>query len=134
LRNLFFEGALIEDKVGLLIQQTANVQAARQMRFTTTAEIKKQKAVIKKYISNAIAIEKAGLKVGLKKTNESEMSAEFKAFLSDDPELRKAFGALTPGRQRGYQLHFDSAKKTETRISRIEKCIPEILKGKGLDD
>lgn len=131
---LFFKGALIEDKKGVLIQQTANVQAARQMRFTSADEILKRSSDLKKYILKAIAIEKAGLKVKLKETSDFDMTEEFRQALKESPELEKAFGLLTPGRQRAYKLFFSSAKKTETRLARIEKSIPNILKGKGLDD
>ncbi|MEY4931116.1 MAG: hypothetical protein RI909_1840 [Bacteroidota bacterium] len=131
---LFMKGALIKDAHGLLVQQSANVQAARQMRFTSAGEITKQKAIIKGYIKQAIDIEKAGLKVVLKKPEEFTMAEEFKIALREMPELKKAFQQLTPGRQRGYLLHFSSAKQAKTREARIEKCVPQILKGKGLDD
>jgi uncharacterized protein YdeI (YjbR/CyaY-like superfamily) len=131
---LFFKGALMKDPKDILIQQTANVQAARQMRFTNAKEITKLKTSIKTYIKEAIAIEKAGLKVELKKTSEFEMPEEFRQVLKEDAELKKAFKALTPGRQRAYLLHFASAKQSKTRESRIEKCIPDILEGKGLND
>lgn len=131
---LFMKGALIKDDHGLLVQQTANVQAARQMRFTSAGEITKQKAIIKGYIKQAIEIEKAGLKVVLKKPAEFAMAEEFKIALREMPELKKAFDQLTPGRQRGYLLHFSSAKQAKTREARIEKCVPLILKGKGLED
>jgi uncharacterized protein YdeI (YjbR/CyaY-like superfamily) len=131
---LFMKGALIKDAHGLLVQQSANVQAARQMRFTSAGEITKQKAIIKGYIKQAIDIEKAGLKVVLKKPEEFAMAEEFKIALREMPELKKAFQQLTPGRQRGYLLHFSSAKQAKTREARIEKCVPQILKGKGLDD
>lgn len=131
---LFFKGALMKDPKDILIQQTANVQAARQMRFTSSQEITKLKTSIKAYIKEAIAIEKAGLKVEMKKTAEFEMPEEFKQVLKEDAELKKAFKALTPGRQRAYLLHFSSAKQSKTREARIEKCIPDILEGKGLND
>ncbi len=131
---LFFKGALMKDPKDILIQQSANVQAARQMRFTNAKEITKLKTSIKAYIKEAIAIEKAGLKVELKKTSEFEMVEEFKQVLKEDAELKKAFKALTPGRQRAYLLHFSSAKQSKTREARIEKCIPDILAGKGLND
>lgn len=131
---LFFKGALLKDPKNILIQQTANVQAARQIRFTDVKEVVKLKTTIKSYIKEAIAIEKAGLKVELKKTKEFEMPEEFKTQLNKMPELKKAFYALTPGRQRGYLLHFSSAKQSQTRESRIEKCMKQILNGKGLDD
>lgn len=131
---LFFKGALMKDPGGLLIQQTANVQAARQMRFTSLEEIVKQKKIIRTYIKEAIALEKSGAKVPMKKTREFEMPPEFKDKLKELPKLEKAFKSLTPGRQRGYLLHFSSAKQAKTRESRIEKNIPRIMAGKGIDD
>jgi uncharacterized protein YdeI (YjbR/CyaY-like superfamily) len=131
---LFFKGALLKDPKGILVQQTKNVQAARQIRFTNVKEITKLKAIIKAYIKEAIAVEKAGLKVELKKTSEFEMPDEFKTTLNKDADLKKAFYALTPGRQRGYLLYFSSAKQAATRESRIKKHISKIIKGKGLDD
>jgi uncharacterized protein YdeI (YjbR/CyaY-like superfamily) len=131
---LFMQGALIKDPKNILIQQTKNVQAARQIRFTSTDEIVKLKATLKTYIKEAIAINKAGLKVELKKTTEFDMPKEFEQTLKKTPELKTAFYNLTPGRQRGYLLHFSSAKLADTREARINKCIPEILKGKGLND
>lgn len=131
---LFFKGALLSDTNGILIQQTKNVQAARQIRFTNAKEIVKLKAVLKAYIFEAIEIEKAGLKVKLKKTEEFNMPEEFKKKLEKDKKLNAAFNALTPGRQRGYLLHFSQAKQSTTREARIEKCKPQILKGKGFND
>ena len=131
---LFFKGALLKDTKGLLIQQTENVQSARQMRFTGTEEIIKVKATIKAYILEAVGVEKAGLKVALKKTEEYAVPAEFQARLDKDKHLRTAFEALTPGRQRGYIFHFSQAKLSKTREARVEKYIPQILDGKGLDD
>jgi uncharacterized protein YdeI (YjbR/CyaY-like superfamily) len=131
---LFFKGALLKDPKDILIQQTENVQAARQMRFTSASEITKLKTSIKAYIKEAIAVEKSGLKVELKKTSEFAMPDEFKAVLKEDAALKKAFNALTPGRQRGYLLHFSSAKQSKTREARIEKCIPDIMNGKGLNE
>lgn len=131
---LFFKGALLKDTDGMLIQQTENVQAARQIRFTDIKEITQNVAVLKAYIYQAIEVERAGLKVPLKKTKQFEMVAEFKERLDKDKELKKAFEALTPGRQRAYLLHFSSAKQAKTRISRIEKSAPQILEGKGLND
>jgi uncharacterized protein YdeI (YjbR/CyaY-like superfamily) len=131
---LFFKGALLKDAKGILVQQTANVQAARQIRFTEVGEIVKLKATLKAYIKEAVEIEKAGLKVELKETSQFTMPKEFKMKLDEDPLLKKAFHALTPGRQRGYLLHFSQAKQSQTRESRIEKCTPQILKGKGLND
>jgi uncharacterized protein YdeI (YjbR/CyaY-like superfamily) len=131
---LFFKGALLKDPAGVLIQQTANVQAARQMRFTSLQEVVKRKRIIKDCIKEALQVEKAGLKVPLKKTKEFEMPEEFKNKLSKMPALKKAFQALTPGRQRGYLLHFSQAKQVKTREARIEKYLEKILSGQGLDD
>jgi len=131
---LFMQGALIKDPKNILIQQTKNVQAARQIRFTSTNEIITLKSTIKVYIKEAIAIDKAGLKVELKKTTEFEMPKEFEQTLKRMHELKTAFYNLTPGRQRGYLLYFSAAKLADTREARIKKCIPEILKGKGLND
>ncbi len=131
---LFFKGALLKDPKGLLVQQTENVQSARQIRFTSLREIVKLKPVLKAYIKEAIALEKAGLKVNLKPTSEFKVPAEFKNRLAEDAGLKKAFSALTPGRQRGYLLYFSAAKQSKTREARIEKYIPQILKGRGLND
>jgi uncharacterized protein YdeI (YjbR/CyaY-like superfamily) len=131
---LFFKGALLKDPNGILIQQTENVQAARQMRFTNVKEIVTLERSIKRYIYEAIEAERAGLKVTLKKTKEFAMPAEFKKKLDKSAALKKAFTALTPGRQRGYLLFFSGAKQAATRESRIEKSIPDIMKGKGLND
>jgi uncharacterized protein YdeI (YjbR/CyaY-like superfamily)/uncharacterized protein YdhG (YjbR/CyaY superfamily) len=130
---LFFKGALLKDANRILIQQTKNVQAGRQIRFTNIREIVEQKAVLKVYIDEAIAVEKAGLKVTPKKTPEP-VPEEFQEKLDEMPALKKAFAALTPGRQRGYLLHFSGAKQSKTRAARVEKWIPQILNGKGLDD
>ncbi|WP_199139014.1 YdeI/OmpD-associated family protein [Pedobacter sp. ASV12] len=131
---LFFKGALLSDPNHILIQQTANVQAARQIRFTNIIEILDQEATLKAYIHEAIEVEKAGLKVELKKTTEFKVAAEFQHKLDSIPALKKAFEALTPGRQRAYLLHFSSPKQSQTRTSRVDKCIPQILNGKGLND
>lgn len=131
---LFFKGVLLKDPNGILIQQTKNVQVARQMRFTSLQEIVKRKRILKTYIKEAIAVEKAGLKAELKKTKEFDMPEEFQARLDDMPALEKAFKALTPGRQRGYLLYFSQAKQAKTREARIEKYIQHIFNGKGLDD
>lgn len=131
---LFFKGALLNDANGILIQQTKNVQAARQVRFTNVKEITKLKPVLKAYIYEAIEVEKAGLKVNLKKTSEFEMPVEFEKKLKKSAALKKAFEALTPGRQRAYLLYFAAPKQAKTRESRIEKSAPQILKGKGLND
>jgi uncharacterized protein YdeI (YjbR/CyaY-like superfamily) len=131
---LFFKGVLIHDKKGILIQQTENVQDRRQMRFTNAAEIEKLKAVIKEYVKEAIKIEQSGLQVQFKKTADFQMPEEFKKQLESNGKLKLAFEKLTPGRQRGYLLHFSSAKQPKTRESRIEKYLPKILEGKGIDD
>lgn len=131
---LFFKGVLLNDAKGILVQQTKNVQSARQLRFTSVKEIVELKATIKAYIHEAIEVEKAGLKVEFKKTKEFDMPEEFQKKLDKSASLKKAFHALTPGRQRGYLLYFSSAKQSKTREARIEKSIPQILAGKGLDD
>ncbi|EIE00545.1 YdeI/OmpD-associated family protein [Leptospira licerasiae] len=131
---LFFKGALLKDPKGILIQQTKNVQSARQIRFTNLKEIDKLKTSLKAYIKNAIDVEKSGQKVNFKKTKEFDMPEEFLNKLEESPDLKSAFDSLTPGRQRGYLLHFSSAKQSKTREARIQKYIPHILKGKGLDD
>ncbi|MBC7947434.1 MAG: YdeI/OmpD-associated family protein [Chitinophagaceae bacterium] len=131
---LFFKGALLADPNGILIQQTENVQAPRQIRFTNAREIVKMKSVLKAYIFEAIEVEKAGLKVKLKKTSEFKVPAEFKNKLDKSAALKTAFEALTPGRQRAYIFHFSSPKLPKTRESRVESSIKQILKGKGLND
>lgn len=131
---LFFKGALLNDANGILIQQTKNVQSARQIRFTNNKEIVKLEKILKAYIYEAIEVEKAGLKVKLKKVAEYIMPDEFKKKLDKSKTLKAAFEKLTPGRQRGYLLHFSSAKQAKTREARVEKCIEKIMEGKGLDD
>lgn len=131
---LFFKGALLKDPKQILVQQTKNVQAARQLRFTDLREIIDQEKMIETYINEAIAIEKAGLKVEMKETKVFEMPDEFRSKLKQIPKLKTAFETLTPGRQRAYLLYFSSAKQAKTRESRIEKYLPIILNGKGLDD
>lgn len=131
---LFFKGALLKDLKNILIQQTKNVQAARQLRFTGLGEIIKLKPIITSYIKEALKVEKAGLKVPLKKTTEYTIPAEFKKKLDKNSALKTAFKALTPGRQRGYLLYFSQAKQPKTREARIEKCTPHILNGEGLND
>jgi uncharacterized protein YdeI (YjbR/CyaY-like superfamily) len=131
---LFFKGALLNDPEGILIQQTKNVQATRQIRFTKVQEIVRMKSILKRYIYEAIEVEKAGLKVKLKKTAEYDVPEEFQKQLDKKRSLKTAFEALTPGRQRGYILYFSSPKQSKTRESRIEKSIPHILNGKGLND
>lgn len=131
---LFFKGALMKDPENILIQQTENVQAARQIRFTDVKQIIDLEKVLKTYMFEAAEIEESGAKVEMKKTREFEMPDEFQKKLDENHELKEAFEALTPGRQRAYLLHFSSAKQSKTRESRIEKYIPEILNGKGLND
>jgi uncharacterized protein YdeI (YjbR/CyaY-like superfamily) len=131
---LFMKGAAMKDPKNILKQQTENVQAARQIRFPDLKAISKQKAIIKSYIKNAIEIEKSGVKVEMKKTNEYKIPAEFQSVLNEMAELKAAFDKLTPGRQRGYLLYFASAKQAKTRNERVEKYIPKILDGKGLED
>lgn len=131
---LFFKGALLHDENGMLIQQTENVQSSRQIRFTDISEIAKSAKVLKAYIYEAIEVEKAGLKVTLKKTKEYDVPEEFQKQLDKKASLKKAFEALTPGRQRAYLLHFSAPKQSKTREARVEKCIPQILAGKGLND
>lgn len=131
---LFHKGALLNDEQNLLIQQTENVQAARQLRFTHYDQIHDMQDDIKAYIKDAIRVEKAGLKVEMKKTAEYEMPEELQEKLNADSELEEAFYNLTPGRQRGYLLYFSQAKQAKTRVARIEKYIPHILAGKGFND
>jgi len=131
---LLFKGALLNDPNGILIQQTDNVQSPRQIRFTSAKEIVQLEPVLKAYIHNAIDVEKAGLKVELKKTTDFAVPEEFKTKLDSSPVLRAAFEALTPGRQRNYLFHFSKAKLSKTREERVQKAIPLILSGKGLDD
>jgi uncharacterized protein YdeI (YjbR/CyaY-like superfamily) len=131
---LFAKGALLKDPKRILIRQTENVQAARQVRFTNFRQVVEMEPILKAYISEAIEVEKAGLKVNYKKTSEFKIPEEFQNKLDEFPALKTAFEALTPGRQRGYILYFTSAKQSKTRESRIEKYMPQILKGKGLDD
>ena len=131
---LFFKGALLNDANDILIQQTENVQAARQVRFTSVQEIVEITAVLKAYIYEAIEVEKAGLKVDFKKTAEFAIPEEFRKKLDGIPALKAAFNALTPGRQRAYLLHFSAPKQSKTRESRIDKCMQLILNGKGLND
>ena len=131
---LFFKGALLNDPENILIQQTANVQAGRQVRFTGVKEIVKRAPTLKAYIYEAIEVEKAGLKVKLKKTSDYNMPGEFKNKLDKNPALKNAFNELTPGRQRAYLFHFSQPKQSKTRESRIEKYMKRILEGKGLND
>jgi uncharacterized protein YdeI (YjbR/CyaY-like superfamily) len=131
---LFHKGALLKDPKGILIQQTENVQSARQMRFTGITQIKQQKAIIKDYIKEALAIQRSGKKVTLKETKDFSFPEELAIKLKEDKDLHNAFYALTPGRQRAYLFYFGQAKQSQTRVSRIEKYIPKILDGKGIDD
>lgn len=131
---LFFKGVLMKDPDNILVQQTENVQDRRQIRFTTFEEIHNQKSIIKKYILEAVEVEKSGLKVEFKKTSEFNMPEEFQAKLDADERLNNAFYTLTPGRQRAYLLYFFSAKQSATREARIEKYHSKIIDGKGLDD
>ena len=131
---LFFKGALLKDPKGVLIQQTENVQSARQIRFTSVREIEKTKATLKAYIFEAVKVEEAGLKVKLKKTSDFNIPEEFKVKLDKNATLKNAFYKLTPGRQRAYIFYFSSAKQSKTRETRVEKYSKQILKGKGLDD
>jgi uncharacterized protein YdeI (YjbR/CyaY-like superfamily) len=131
---LFVKGALLNDAKGILVQQTENVQSARQIRFTNVQEIDEMETTLKDYVHEAIEVEKAGLKVNLKKTSEFTAPVEFQKKLDEIPALKTAFDALTPGRQRAYLLFFSSPKQGKTRESRVAKCIQQILDGKGLND
>lgn len=131
---MFFKGVLMKDPGGILIQMTKHVQASRQIRFSDTKQIKKSKPVIKEYTREAIEIEKSGKKIQLKKTSDFPVPEEFQKLLKENSKVKKAFDSLTPGRQRGYLFFFSQAKQSKTRENRIEKCIPKILAGKGLND
>ena len=131
---LFFKGALLKDPKRILIQQTENVQSARQIRFTNVQEIIKLEKTIKAYIYEAAKVEAAGLKVDFKKTTDFKVPEEFQKKLDKNKVLKTAFDALTPGRQRAYLFYFSSAKQSKTREERVKKYTPQILKGKGLDD
>lgn len=131
---LFFQGALLNDPDHILIQQTKNVQAGRQIRFTSVQEISKMDNILKAYIHAAIDVEKSGAKVTFKKTEDFAVPEEFQSRLNENPALQAAFEALTPGRQRAYLFHFSAPKQSKTRETRVEKFIPQILGGKGLDD
>lgn len=131
---LFHKGALLKDENGILIQQTENVQAARQIRFTNLQQIIEMEAIIKAYIYEAVDVEKSGLEVEFKKNTEYIVPEEFQIKLDEIPELKTAFEELTPGRQRAYLLFFAAPKQSKTRVSRVEKYIPQILDGKGLKD
>jgi uncharacterized protein YdeI (YjbR/CyaY-like superfamily) len=131
---LFHKGALLKDEAQLLIQQTANVQAARQIRFKSLKEIAAKESILKAYIHEAIEVEKAGLKVELKKTTEYTIPEEFQKQLDGNESLKTAFAGLTPGRQRAYLLYFSQPKQAKTRVTRVENSLEKILSGKGLDD
>ncbi len=131
---LFFKGALLKDAKGILISQTENTQATRQIRFTNVREIVKMETILKAYIHEAIEVEKAGLKFDFKKTKEYSIPEEFQSKLNEIPALKNAFDALTPGRQRAYILYFSAPKQSKTRESRVEKYVQQILNGKGLND
>lgn len=131
---MFFKGALLKDPKGILVSPGEHTQSGRQVRFTALRDIVKLKTTLKAYVREAIAVEKAGLKVKLKKTADYAIPEEFQKRLDALPKLKTAFEALTPGRQRAYILYFSGAKQAKTRASRVEKCIPQILQGKGLDD
>jgi uncharacterized protein YdeI (YjbR/CyaY-like superfamily) len=130
----FFKGVLLNDANRILIQQTENSQATRQIRFTNIREIVKMESVLKAYIHEAVEVEKAGLKVSYKQTSEFTIPEELQNKLDEIPALKTAFEALTPGRQRAYILHFSAPKQSKTRVERVEKCMPQILNGKGLND
>jgi uncharacterized protein YdeI (YjbR/CyaY-like superfamily) len=131
---LFMKGVLLEDSKGLLIQQTRNVQSARQMRFVSLADINAKQTAVKGYIAKAIAVERSGAKVTMKTAAQFDVPEEFQERLDDDPTLAEAFHALTPGRRKGYLLHFAGAKQSATRTARVAKQVPRILRGLGLDD
>ena len=131
---LFHKGVLLQDAQGILIQQTENVQAARQIRFTNVQEIVEMETILKAYIYEAIEVEKAGLEVKIKKSTEFIIPEEFQKKLDEIPSLKTAFDALTPGRQRAYILYFSAPKQSKTKESRVEKCMQQILNGKGLND
>lgn len=131
---LFPKGALLKDPERVLVQQTRNVQAARQIRFTSVREVTRLAKTVKAYVREAIEIERAGLKVRFKKTEDFELPEELASRLDDDAELKAAFAALTPGRQRAYIFHFSQPKLSKTRAARVEKHLPRILDGLGLDD
>lgn len=131
---LLFKGALMQDPEGILIQQTENVQAARQIRFTSAEQVAGMENMLKSYIQDAIEVEKSGARVDMKKTEQFDMPDEFRDAIDGDGELKAAFEALTPGRQRAYLLYFSKAKQAKTRVSRIEKSRTDIMAGKGLDD
>lgn len=130
----FFKGALLKDPDNILIQPTANSQAGRQIRFTNISEIKKLVPIIKTYIAEAINVEKMGFKIKYKSTSDFDFPDELQEIFESNPDFKNAFDSLTPGRQKGYLLHFSSAKQQQTRINRIEKYMNRILDGKGIRD
>ena len=131
---LFFKGALLADPDGILIQQTENVQSARQLRFTSVQQVVKMARTVKAYVYEAVEVERAGLQVKYKKTKDFKIPEEFQIKLEKMPSLKTAFDALTPGRQRAYIFHFSQPKQSKTRTARVEKYLKQILNGKGLDD
>ncbi len=131
---LFFKGALLKDSKHILIQQTENVQAARQVRFTNAGEIVKLERTLKEYVFQAVEVERAGLKVKKKETSDFKVPEEFQNKLNKVPALKAAFERLTPGRQRSYLFYFSQPKQSKTRVARVEKCMQQILDGKGLND
>jgi uncharacterized protein YdeI (YjbR/CyaY-like superfamily) len=131
---MFFKGALLKDPQHILVKISENTQASRQVRFTDVKQIEELAPILKDYLQDAIDVEKSGLEVELKKTSDYEVPEEFKIKLDANPKLKKAFEALTPGRQRAYLFYFASAKQSKTRTRRVEKYIPQILAGKGLND
>ena len=131
---LFFKGALLKDPDGVLVRPGENTRAGRQMRFGSVRQISGMEPVLKAYIQEAIAVEKAGLKVNLKKSADLELPGELQDKLDERPDLKAAFEGLTPGRRRAYALYFSGAKQSKTRQARVEKCVPQILAGKGLND
>jgi uncharacterized protein YdeI (YjbR/CyaY-like superfamily) len=131
---LFMKGVLLKDPKGILVQQTKNVQAARQIRFTSLADINEQKVAVKAFLNEAIEVERSSARVEMKTAAQFDVPEEFLRRLEDDPKLAEAFHALTPGRQKGYLLHFAGAKQSATRAARVEKHAPRLLKGLGLDD
>jgi uncharacterized protein YdeI (YjbR/CyaY-like superfamily) len=131
---LFFKGALLQDAQGILVQQTANTQATRQLRFTTVREVVAREAILKSYIREAIEVEKSGLKVAFKKADEFTLPEEFQHKIAENTALKTAFAALTPGRQRAYLIYFSTPKQSKTREARVGKCTQQILAGKGLNE
>lgn len=131
---LFFKGALLKDPKGILVRQTENVQSGRQVRFTDVREIVKLEPTLREYVFEAVEVERAGLKVQLKKTTDYKIPEEFKTRLKANPALKAAFDGLTPGRQRAYLFYFSQAKQSKTRAARVEKYLPQILDGKGMND